>query len=155
MNELMNVSEVQTMSSREIAELTGKNHADVCRDVRVLLCSLYGGLQEDYIRKADLLYHTNQGVACVQYNPDNPNAWEYLLDKDHTICLVSGYKAQYTAWRPLKKYCQEHKLEIKKTWDDRYGSVNLYPREAWEEIYPYINLPDECAVLLGEAKDEP
>lgn len=71
------------------------------------------------------------------------------------IANPESHLSKYTAWRPLKKYCQEHNLEIKKTWDDRYGSVNLYPREAWEEIYPYINLPDECAVLLGEAKDEP
>lgn len=71
------------------------------------------------------------------------------------IANPESHLSKYTAWRPLKKYCQEHNLEIKKAWDDRYGSVNLYPREAWEEIYPYINLPDECAVLLGEAKDEP
>ena len=29
MNELMSANEVQTMSSREIAELTGKRHGDV------------------------------------------------------------------------------------------------------------------------------
>lgn len=73
MNEIINVNEVQTMSSREIAELTGKRHADVCRDVRVMLCSLYGGSERDYIRKADLLYLTNQGVSCIQYDTSNPN----------------------------------------------------------------------------------
>lgn len=94
MNEIMNVNKVQTMSSREIADLTGKQHPHVCRDIRVMLCSLYGGSEGDYIRNPDLVYLTNQGVSCIQYDTSNPNGWEYCLDKDNTLCLVSGYNAQ-------------------------------------------------------------
>lgn len=94
MNEIMNVNEVQTMSSREIAELTGRQHTHVCRDIRVMLCSLYGGSERDYIRNPDLVYITNQGVSCIQYDTNNPNGWEYCLDKNNTLCLVSGYNAQ-------------------------------------------------------------
>ncbi|MEX0445537.1 Rha family transcriptional regulator [Xenorhabdus sp. SGI246] len=79
------------MSSREIAELIGKNHADVCRDIRTMLSALYGGEDKDYIRKANLLYLTNQGVNCIQYDKLNPNAWEYHLNRRHTEVLISGY----------------------------------------------------------------
>ncbi|EGM7791166.1 TPA: Rha family transcriptional regulator [Escherichia coli] len=220
MNQLINTTEVQTMSSREIAELTGKEHKHVLRDVRAMIEQLKDGPDLDH-------------EVFQQVTDSRGYTSEYLLTKNQTLLLMTGYSvplrqklinrwheleelvrrpalpdfsnpaeaarawaneyeqkqlalqrveqlelvveettkyyslmrvlianpeshlSKYTAWRPLKKYCQEHKLEIKKTWDDRYGSVNLYPREAWEEIYPYIELPDECAVLLGEAKDEP
>ncbi|MBD2816564.1 phage regulatory protein/antirepressor Ant [Xenorhabdus sp. Flor] len=86
-----------TMSSREIAELTGKNHADVCRDIRSMLSALYSGEDRDYIRKADLLYLTNQGVECIQYDSSNPNAWEYLFNRRHTEILVTGYDVKRRA----------------------------------------------------------
>ncbi|WP_426577684.1 phage antirepressor KilAC domain-containing protein [Xenorhabdus stockiae] len=88
---------VTKMSSREIAELTGKNHADICRDIRAMLAGLHGGKGTDYIRKADLLYLTNQGVDCIQYDKNNPNAWEYLLDRRHTEILVTGYDVKRRA----------------------------------------------------------
>ena len=96
MNGLMTVGDVQTMSSREIAELTRKNHADVCRDVRVMLAGLYGGQASEYVRKANLLHITNQGVNCERYDNQNPNAWEYLLDRRHTEILVTGYDVKRT-----------------------------------------------------------
>lgn len=127
MNQLISTTEVQTMSSREIASLTGKNHADICRDIRVMLCNLYGGKEEDYIRKADLLYHTNQGVMCFQYDKSNPNGWEYLLDKDHTVCLVSGYNAQM-------------RMKIIKRW-----------QELEEQRQPALPAPVETTLALVEA----
>ncbi|MDX7998796.1 Rha family transcriptional regulator [Xenorhabdus sp. Reich] len=79
------------MSSREIAELTGKSPAHVCRDIRAMLAGLYGGAESDYIRKPDLAYLTNQGVTCIQYDKNNQYGWEYLLDRRHTEILVTGY----------------------------------------------------------------
>lgn len=86
-----------TMSSREIAELTGKKHADICRDIRVMLVEMYEGNEKDYIRNADLLYLTNHGVSCFHYDKSNPNAWEYLLDRYHSEILVTGYDVKRRA----------------------------------------------------------
>lgn len=38
--ELQIVNGKQSMDSRDIAKLTGKNHADVCRDIRSMLDGL-------------------------------------------------------------------------------------------------------------------
>ncbi|ECI3705612.1 DNA-binding protein [Salmonella enterica subsp. enterica] len=103
------------MGSRKIAEVVNKNHADVCRDIRAMLAKLYGGDERDYIRKADLLYLTNQCVNCVQYDTDNPNAWEYQLDYEHSECLVTGYDAvrrmaMIKHWQKLKKEVEQPRL---------------------------------------------
>ncbi|WP_276387742.1 phage antirepressor KilAC domain-containing protein [Escherichia coli] len=94
MSELMalnGANEVLTMSSREIAELTGKRHNNVCRDIRVMLSELYGGKPDDYIRNSNPSRLTNQSVTCRQYDKNNPNAWEYLLDRRYTEILITGY----------------------------------------------------------------
>lgn len=101
-----------TMSSREIAELTGKKHADICRDIRVMLAEMYEGNEKDYIRNADLLYLTNHSVSCVHYDESNPNAWEYLLDRYHSEILVTGYDVKRRA------------AVIKRWYDLETGKVN-------------------------------
>lgn len=100
------------MSSREIAKLTGKQHKEVCRDIRVILVQLYGGDESQYIRSANLLYETNQGVMCNNYDPNNPNGWEYLLDRRHTEILITGYDVKRRAavidrWFTLETQSQQ------------------------------------------------
>ena len=94
MNELSNLHNNKTMSSREIAELTGKNHKDVLRDIRTL---------------------ENQGAingrnfAPVEYtDAKGEKRPEYLLDFDATMTLVTGYNAVLRAkvikrWRELEE----------------------------------------------------
>lgn len=75
MSELITKS-VQTMSSREIAELTGKEHAHVMRDIRTMLdvlkkdASSFGGIYRD------------------SYGREKPC---FNLDRELTMTLVSGY----------------------------------------------------------------
>ena len=68
-----------TMSSRDIAELTGKDHRHVLRDLDVL---------------SGQLGTMFAGSAQTWTHPQNSQRYpEYVLDKDTTLCLVSGYDA--------------------------------------------------------------
>lgn len=68
-----------TMSSREIADLTGKQHGHVCRDIETMLGQL-GERSDGYIH---LWIHPQNGQ---EYR-------EYRLDREHTECLITGYSA--------------------------------------------------------------
>ncbi|EUD08859.1 phage antirepressor KilAC domain-containing protein [Providencia alcalifaciens] len=91
MNTLAVNNQVVTMSSREIAKLTGKRHDHVCRDIRTILVALLGGKDADYIRNPDLGYKTNQHVTCLQYESNSPNSWEYHISRRYTEILITGY----------------------------------------------------------------
>jgi phage antirepressor YoqD-like protein len=77
MSEIISQNPTQlAMSSREIAELTGKTHGHVKRDIETmmfLLCldaSSFGRIYRDSMNRPQT---------------------EYLLPKDETLCLLSGY----------------------------------------------------------------
>lgn len=67
-----------TMSSREIAELTGKRHDHVMRDIRTLLVELHG---EEGLPSFGAVYQDAYGR----------DQQEYRLDRELTLTLVSGY----------------------------------------------------------------
>lgn len=71
---------VQTMSSKEIAALTGKEHSHVLRDIRSML---------DQLQYPNLDSKEYQVILA----PNNMTA-EILLNKDLSVCLVSGYNVQ-------------------------------------------------------------
>ncbi|MCU4350236.1 MULTISPECIES: phage antirepressor KilAC domain-containing protein [Acinetobacter] len=68
---------IQTMSSLEIAELTGKLHKNVVRDIREMLCKLDGSIlsHEQYQELKDSRGYTK----------------EFLLNKNLTLTLMTGY----------------------------------------------------------------
>lgn len=68
----------QVMSSREIAELTDKRHANVKRDVIAMIQDLNG----------DVL-----SFEHIYLDGQNRKQVEYLLDREHTDCLLTGYSA--------------------------------------------------------------
>ena len=71
-------SSVVTMSSREIAELTGKRHPDVKRDIDKMLVDL----EEDASK-----------FAHIYLDSMNREQTEYRLDRDLTETLLLGYSA--------------------------------------------------------------
>lgn len=79
MKALMAVGQVLTMSSREIAELTGKRHDHVLRDVENMLQEL-GETSPQFWGELPDTYNRPQRVA--------------FLPKDLTVTLVAGYNVQ-------------------------------------------------------------
>ncbi len=67
-----------TMSSREIAELTAKEHKNVKRDIETMLQQL----GEDTLK-----------FERIFFDSMNRKRAEYRLPKDLTITLVAGYSA--------------------------------------------------------------
>lgn len=74
---MLQIQNTQTMSSREIAELTGKNHADVTRDIRKMLAELE-------LSTADF--------SAIYKDSMNRDQIEYLLDKELCNVLLDKYK---------------------------------------------------------------
>lgn len=68
----------RTMSSREIANLTGKRHPDVKRDIQAMAVELKVDVSE---------------FAHIYNDSRNREQVEYLLDREHTDCLLTGYRA--------------------------------------------------------------
>jgi len=87
MKELINV-EVQTMSSTEIAQLTGKDHKNVLADIRT---QIFAGLYEFDKEKMAKISAINeiQGLTVIL---DNRGYWkDVLLDREHSLTLITGY----------------------------------------------------------------
>lgn len=90
MNDLMTVGDVQTMSSREIAELTGKEHDNVRRDISKMAHDLSLTFEE----------------KVMPSNGGRPSK-VFLLNKENTLILVSGYSIKMRAaiirrWQELE-----------------------------------------------------
>lgn len=74
--EIIELKNAMTMSSREIAELTGKEHKNVLADIRKMLAEI-----QSTEKSADYKDSMGRIQPCL------------LLDKDETMCLVAGYSA--------------------------------------------------------------
>lgn len=72
----MDIVKTTGMDSRTIAEITGKNHSDVCRDIRKML---------------DELTEDESKFASVYQGKNNEPRRCYLLPKRECLILASGY----------------------------------------------------------------
>lgn len=93
-NIIQAVNQEQTMSSRQIAELTGKEHKHVLRDCLNMFCELE---------------INHNGYAQNWTHPQNKQTYiEYLLTRDLVDTLVTGYSiklrhAVMKKWRELEE----------------------------------------------------
>ena len=90
------MNQTQTMSSREIAELTGKEHKNVLRDIREMLEGL-----EINLAQFSAQYKDSSGKQNLLFN----------LPKRECLILVSGYNIQLRAkiidrWQELEQVTQ-------------------------------------------------
>jgi len=77
-----------TMTSREIAELTGKRHDHVLRDIKTMLSQVHD-LQDN----PEMGYEVIQGVT-FEFDSHTKRLSTISLDKDHTLTLLTGYDAK-------------------------------------------------------------
>lgn len=92
----------RTMSSREIASATGKRHDNVKRDILAMLKDL----------KADAL-----NFEDIYLDGRNREQVQYLLDREHTDCLLTGYSAALRMkvirrWRELEGQSEARRAVI-------------------------------------------
>jgi phage regulator Rha-like protein len=101
--ELMNLNKSQTMSSLEIADLTGKRHEDVLRDIRKTM------------NDAEI----EATHFCVPYKmPSGQTSTVYNLPRRECDLVVSGYSVKYRLaiidrWQQLeaeKQACQRKRI---------------------------------------------
>jgi hypothetical protein len=112
----------KTMSSREIAELTGKSHKNVTRDISVMCDDLEidcSGLSRDYIAGNGQVYR------------------EFNLNRELTDCLLTGYSAKMRMavikrWYELEKQVAGPQLpdftnpvEAARAWADGQEKLQL------------------------------
>jgi len=109
MNQLLMIDKAPTMSSLEVAELTGKRHQDVIRDIRNVL-------EQAEIEAAQFC------APCKL--PSGQTSQVYNLPRRECDLVVSGYSVKYrllnfqqseridktrTSWNRRKQICWHHR----------------------------------------------
>ena len=116
-----------SMSSREIAELTGKRHDNVLTDCRKMLIELHG--EGGLLRFEDTHFHEQNG----QHYPI------FRLPKRETLILISGYSVELRAriidrWQALETHLSlavpnfSDPVAAARAWADQYEARQLAER---------------------------
>lgn len=104
--QIMQINE-ETMGSREIAELCGKEHRHVMRDIE--------NLNDTYVEMS------LPKVGQCSYKADNGRQYkEYLLTQDHCIDLITGYSREIRIrinrrWKELEQQVAAPSFQIPQT----------------------------------------
>jgi hypothetical protein len=116
-----------SMTSREIADLTGKDHKHVLRDIDVTLETISPDL--------------SQGFVSGTYVDDSGRTYrQFVLDRDSTYCLVAGYDANA-------------RMRIIKRWQAlesglAHPAFRLEPQDPPKSRQPALDAPQVQALKL-------
>jgi phage antirepressor YoqD-like protein len=116
------------MSSREIAELTGKQHQDVLRDIRVMLDQLELGASSF---AGSYLSAQNKTLPC------------FKLPKDLSITLVSGYSV------PMRHRIVTRWMELE---GQQQIQVPALPRTYKEALLALVAAEEEKEALAAQVR---
>ena len=100
-----------TMSSLEIAQLTGKRHDHILRDIRVMFLELEGDLPKfGEIESGDLLRF--EEIEKTYLDARGREQVYYQLDEELTLTLLTGYStklrhAVVKRWKELERRLAE------------------------------------------------
>ncbi|MDE1477596.1 Rha family transcriptional regulator [Xenorhabdus bovienii] len=162
-NESENINQPM-MSSREIAELTGKRISAVHSDIRAMVPALYAADNGEKVRsyawgttKDEMIsfldHHKIQGVNPVF--DDRGYVYEFLLDRRHTEILVTGYDVKRRAavidrWFALES--GEEKPIIQKSQFSE-NEVRVLPQNYIEALEALL-ISEKGKTKLTEERDE-
>lgn len=128
--DISNISETAlSMSSLEIAELTGKEHRNVLRDIRNMLTELYG--QDHPLRFEQMVTRPNpSGGAAIP-------STVFMLPKRETLILVSGYSVKARA-RIIDRWLELEQVTAKVSTrsDDEFTLSLMKATEALLNVLP-------------------
>lgn len=139
------ISQSNTMSSKEIAALTGKEHGHILRDIRAMLEGL-GNPNLD----------SNQYQALTL---DNGMTAEVTLDKELTFTLVSGYSVKLRnaivkRWQELEQ--QSSKPAVPQTYLEALKALVVSEEARLLEVAAHERtqtLLEEKRLQLDESRD--
>ncbi|ACX86688.1 MULTISPECIES: Rha family transcriptional regulator [Enterobacterales] len=130
MNTLIELNNVVSMTTLEIAELTGKRHDNVLRDVRNMLTELYGS--GGLLKFGDTYKNEQNGETYVMFR----------LDKKHTLILVTGYSVKLRA--SIIEHIEFLESQVKRL-EDRHKRVAIQSANrrgvTWGDYCKTVGLP--------------
>lgn len=124
-------------SSREIAELTGKRHDYVLRDIKSLISQ-------------EAITAPNFGVSECK-DSTGRTLPQYLLDFDATMTLITGYDAKRRAmiikrWRELETGEAEPAYKLPQSYSEALASLLETVKQKEELETPHPNRPSRYSL---------
>lgn len=134
-----------TMTSRDVAELTGKRHSDVLRDIDNLLESLNEELRSGF-KSSTYKDSTGKGNRM------------FIMDRDSTYCLVAGYDANarmriIKRWQELEEQTSAQPPKLSREERYRLGvyrdAVKTARMMGFNENMALLSADNYCKNTLG------